>query len=97
MNLQQLQNEICACLWSATLKTKLRECGHCFNELELLSIAYNYAPSFEDQLRLMQLLADHGTTEADHAARCIAWQRESLEAFKRKNDHELYELRIKDD
>ena len=97
MNLQQLQNEICACLWSATLKTKLRECGHCFNELELLSIAYNYAPTFEEQLRLMQLLADHGTAEADHAARCIAWQQESLEAFKRKNEHELYELRIKDD
>lgn len=96
MTLQELQNEICACLWSKTLKTKLTECGHIFTEKELLSLAYHFAPTFEERLRLMQLLADHGTTEADHAKRCIAWQKESLEQFKTKGDYMLYELRIKD-
>ncbi|MBR5126317.1 MAG: hypothetical protein IKU68_06245 [Oscillospiraceae bacterium] len=95
MNRQQLQNEITAHLWSGGLKSAIAEKGHIFTERELLGIAFHYAPSFAERLRLMQLLAEHAPTVSDHAERCISWQKKALDQFKVIGEQELYELRIK--
>lgn len=87
-----LQDEIISCLWSAGLKRHIREIGYTFTDTELLGIAYRHAPNFDERLRLLQLLAD----TSDHACRCIAWQQQCLEQFRRLDDHEIYELRIQD-
>lgn len=96
MNYDQLQKEILTCLRSETLKAQIEARGHVFTEKELLGIAFHYAPSFAERLRLLQLLADHAPTVTDHAEKCIQWQKNCLERFKRHGVNELYELCIKD-
>lgn len=96
MTLPQLQREIVSCLWSAGLKQCIADRGYTFSGKELLGIAFHFAPSFAERLRLLGLLADHAPSVADHAARCIDWLEKCLEQFRRVGDHELYELRIKD-
>lgn len=96
MNHQQLQREVLSCIWSRDLKKYLEASGHVFTEMELLGIAYRFAPTYEERLRLLRLLADHSTSVAEYARRCIAWQQKCLALFCRAGACELYELRIKD-
>ena len=95
MNHEQLQKEISACLPSKTLKEQITAQNHIFTEEELLTIAYHYAPSFAERLRLLQLLADHAPTVSNHAEKCIQWQKTRLEQFKIQHANEIYELHIK--
>lgn len=94
MTHKQLQDEILKVLPSKSLKTRIEELGYIFSETNLLGIAFHYAPSFEERLRLLQLLADHAPTVSDHASKCIRWQKDSLERFKEHEVDEIYELRI---
>ncbi len=96
MNYDQLQKEILVCLRSEALKAQIEAQSHVFTEKELLGIAFHYAPSFAERLRLLQLLADYAPTVSGHAAKCIQWQKDRLERFKRHGANEIYELRIKD-
>jgi hypothetical protein len=97
MNLPQLQNEIISCIWSRALKTHIAEKGYTFTDEELLGIAFHFAPTFDERLRLLQLLAAFAPSVSDHASRCIDWQTKSLQQFRQSADHEIYELRIKDE
>ena len=97
MNAQRLQNEITACLRSEGLKAKIAEKGYTFTEEDLLGIAFHFAPSFDERIRLLRLLEEYAASVSNHAARCIAWQKTSLEQFKNKGAYEIYELRIQDE
>jgi len=96
MNHEQLQNEILACLPPSDLKEQLKTMHYVFAEKELLAIAFYYAPSFGERLRLLQLLADHAPAVSDHANKCITWQKSCFERFKRHDEDEIYELHIKE-
>ncbi|MBR4308173.1 MAG: hypothetical protein IKT58_01120, partial [Oscillospiraceae bacterium] len=78
------------------MKTRLDEMGYIFTDSELLGIAFHYAPSFAERLRLMGLLAEQCPTVSDHARKCIRWQEVCLERFKAHGENEIYELHIKD-
>lgn len=95
MTYQQIQDRIVSSFWSEGLKRKLSELEYRFETLDLLGLAYQYAPSFNDRLELLGLLAEHVPSVADQARRCILWQRETLESFQRSEDGVLYELTIK--
>lgn len=95
MEMQTLQNEITNCIWSTGLKKRIAEVSYSFSEKDLLGIAFHFSQSFEERIRLLQLLADSKLSVSEHAARCVSWQKESLAAFKQKGGHEVYELRIK--
>lgn len=97
MNNQRLQQEILSCIWSTDLKNYIREHNYTFTSAELLSIAYYYAPTYAERLRLLQLLADYARDVSELAAKCIHFQNECLEQFCHHRENEVYELRIKDD
>ena len=93
MNQQQLQQEILSCIWSTDLKNYIKEHNYTFSSTELLSIAYYYAPTYAERLRL----ADYAPDVSDFAVQCIRFQDDCLEQFCQHRDNEVYELRIKDD
>lgn len=97
MNREQLQNEILNALPQRTLKEQLKTHSYVFAEKELLAIAFYYAPSFDERLRLLQLLADYAPTVSEHADKCIIWQKSCLERFKCHGEDEIYELHIKEE
>ena len=97
MNKQQLQQEILSCVWSTGFRKYIKEHNYIFTSTELLSIAYHFAPTYNERLRLLQLLADQAPGVSGLAARCICFQKECLEQFCRHGENEVYELRIKDD
>lgn len=96
MTKQQLQQEIMSCIWSKDLRTYISEHNYTFDSMDLLSISYTYAPSYNERIRLLQLLADHDPDVSEFAARCVRFQQECLEQFCRRGENEVYELRIQD-
>lgn len=97
MNTQQLQQEFMSCIWSTGLRHYITKHNHVFNNAELLSIAYHYAPSYHERLRLLQLLVDSAPDVSELAAECICFQHSCLEQFCQHNENEVYELHIKED
>lgn len=93
----ELQKEILSCLWSEDLKRHIEETGFRFSEEGLLSIAYLYAPSFAEQLRLLELVARNCPSVSEHAEKCITWQQKCLAHFLSHDPNHVYELRIIDD
>lgn len=96
MNHAQLQEEIISSFRSEDLKRVIAERHHVFSGEELLSIAYHYAPSFDERLRQMQLIADYAPSASEHARRCIAWQKGLLDEFVRADENQIYELHIRE-
>ena len=78
-------------------KNYIKEHSYIFSSTELLSIAYRFAPTYNERLRLLQLLADYAPDVSEFAAQCIRFQNDCLEQFCQHGDKEVYELRIKDD
>lgn len=97
MDQQQLQEEILSCIWSADLKKHIKEHSCIFTSAELLSIAYHFAPTYSERLRLLQLLADYAPDVSEFACHCVRFQNACLEQFCQHGDNEVYELRIQDD
>lgn len=97
MNKQQLQQEILSCIWSTGLRNYITEHNYMFSNAELLSITYHFAPTYDERLRLLQLLADYAPDVSELAAHCICFQNDCLEQFCQHGGNEVYELRIKDD
>ena len=97
MNKQLLQQEILSCTWSADFRRYVSDHNHTFSDAELLSIAYNYAPNYDERLRLLQLLEKFAPDVSEFALRCVHFQHECLERFCQHKENEVYELRIQDD
>lgn len=97
MNEQLLQREILSCVWSAGLRSYVTEHNHIFSNAALLSIAYHFAPNYDERLRLLRLLADYAPDVSELAAQCVRFQHECLERFCQQGENEVYELRIQDD
>ena len=97
MNKQLLQQEILSCTWSAGFRRYVSDHNHTFSDAELLSIAYNYAPNYDERLRLLQLLEKFAPDVSEFALRCVHFQHECLERFCQHKENEVYELRIQDD
>lgn len=92
-----LQQEVLSCVWSGDLRNYVTEHNYTFSSAALLSIAYHFAPNYDERLRLLQLLADHAPDVSELAAKCIRFQHECLERFCQQGENEVYELRIQDD
>lgn len=97
MNKQQLQQEVLSCIWSADLRKYIAEKSYIFSNMELLSIAYHFAPTYDERLRLLHLLAEYAPDVSELAARSIRFQHDCLERFRQQGENEVYELCIKDD
>jgi len=92
-----IQNEIIACLWSEDLKRYIKETGFLFSEQDLLAIAYKFAPTFDERLRLLELVAGNCPGVSNHARKCIAYQEKCLTHFQTCQPGQVYELKILDD
>lgn len=97
MDHKTLQAEILSCIPAKSLIAKIETLGHSFTERDLLTIAFHYAPTFGEQLRLLNLLADHAPQVSDHAKKCISWQKNNLKRMQTQDPGTIYELRIKTD
>lgn len=95
MTYQQIQDRIVSTFWSEGLKQRIKELDYRFTEVDLLGLAFRYARSFDERLELLGLIAEHLPGVAERARRAIVWQRESLAAFQKSEDREVYELTIK--
>lgn len=93
----ELQKEILSYLWSEDLKRHIEETGFRFSEEDLLTIAYKFAPTFAQRLRLLALVTENCPTVSDHARKCIAYQEKCLGHFLDHGPDAVYELRIQDD
>lgn len=93
----ELQKEIVSCLWSEDLKRHIEETGFRFSEEDLLSIAYLFAPSFAERLRLLELVVRNCPSVSEHAEKCIVWQQKCLAQFLSHAPDHVYELRVIDD
>ena len=91
-----VQKEIISFLWSEDLKRYIEETGFCFPEKDLLTIAYRFAPSFDQRLRLLELVARNCPTVCDHARKCIAYQKKCMDHFLSHCSDQIYELKILD-
>lgn len=92
-----VQKEIISCLCSEDLRRYIEETGFRFSEEDLLSIAYQFAPSFDKRLRLLDLVARNCPSVSEHAEKCIVWQKKCLAHFLSHDTNHIYELRIIDD
>lgn len=92
-----VQKEVVACLWSEDLKRHIEETGFRFSEEDLLSVACQFAPNFEERLRLVELIAAHYPEVSEHARKYIAWQQRCMKHFTDHDSGHVYELRILDD
>lgn len=92
-----MKDTILKLLPSRTLREKIREVGHEFTETELLFILFEYAPTFDERLTLLECFAETASPEMKETAELIiAWQRRLLDAFRVLGEGEVYELHIKD-
>ena len=97
MDRQKLQQEVLSCVWSADLKNYVQKHNYIFRSTELLSMAYHFAPTFSERLRLLQLLADFAPEVSEFAARCVRFQNDCFAQFCQHGENEVYELRIKEE
>ena len=92
-----MTNEIIELLPSEDLKAKIRETGHHFSEGQLLQIIYEYAPSFEKRIELLERFARVAAPDISEQARVfISTQQNNFKNFVEKSEGFIYELHIKD-
>ena len=92
-----MKDTVLSLLPSHALREKIREVGYEFTEQELLFILYEYAPTFEERVTLLERFAETATPEIKKTVRLItAWQRRIFDAFRVLGEGEVYELHIKD-
>ena len=92
-----MKDTILRLLPSRALREKIREVGYEFTEQELLFILYEYAPTFDERMTLLERFAETASPEIGETARLIvAWQRRLFDAFRVLGEGEVYELHIKD-
>ena len=92
-----MKDTILNLLPSCALKSKIREVGYELTEKELLFILFEYAPTFDERLALLERFAETASPETKETAELImAWQRRIFDAFRILGEGEVYELHIKD-
>ncbi len=92
-----MKDTILELLPSRALKNKIREVSYEFTEKELLYILFEYAPTFEERLVLLDRFTETASPEIGETVRLIAaWQRRIIDAFRVLGEGEVYELHIKD-
>ena len=92
-----LQKDILDWFWSLDLKKHIEETGYRFSEADLLAIAYKLAPSYGQQLRMLNLVAENCPTVSDHARKIIAYREKCLAHFVEHDPYQVYELKIQED
>jgi len=92
-----VQKEVMDCLWSEDLKRHIAQTGFRFSEENLLIIAYKFAPTFAERIRLLGLITESCPAVADHAQKCIDYQNKCLACFIEHSPDRIFELRIRDD
>lgn len=93
-----MQKTVISLFRSEALKQKIAEVGHTFSELELLKIIHEYAPTWDERLRLMDVFSRAPQTSPETAAfiaEYMAWQRRLLKYMQTAEDDTVYELHIK--
>ena len=92
-----MKDTVLSLLPSRALREKIREVGYEFTEQELLFILYEYAPTFEERMTLLERFAETASPEIQETVGLImAWQRRIFDAFRVLGEGEVYELHIKD-
>ena len=92
-----MKDTVLSLLPSRALREKIRAVGYEFTEQELLFILYEYAPTFDERVTLLERFAETASPEIKKTVRLItAWQRRIFDAFRVLGEGEVYELHIKD-
>lgn len=98
LDVNLLKEEIIHLIPSESLKQKIRDVDYSFSNMDLLKIAYTYAPSFSDRIQYMEkLVAEAPSIElATYIRWCIERQLCAKEQFIRMEPNTVYELHIKE-
>lgn len=92
-----MKDTILSLLPSHALREKIREVGYEFTEAELLFILFEYAPTFDERISLLESFAETASPEIrETVGLIVAWQRRLFDAFRVLGEGEVYELHIKD-
>ena len=94
MDFQALQAEVTAHFPSRALKQRLDDCRHLFSPEDLLYAIFQFAPTFEERIRLLTLLSEVSEDAAPHARLVIDWQNRLLEQFQTKEPGTVYEAQV---
>lgn len=98
MDIRLLKEKIIHLLPSESLKRKIQAVDCSFSNMDLLKIAYAYAPSFDDRIQYMEeLVAEVSSAElAAYIRWCIERQLYAKEQFIQAEPNTVYELHIKE-
>lgn len=92
-----MTNEIINLLPSADLKAKIKETGHQFTESELLQIIYNYAPTFDEKLSMLEQFSKIASSDVSALAKAyIEYEHNNFNEFIEQSPRFVYELHIKE-
>ena len=92
-----LRNKILSLLPSAALKKQISLSGCQFSDTDLLFIAWNYAPDYEERIALLQTLEQCFSGELkEYTSRVIHTQKLMLESFMKPDKDAVFELHIKE-
>ncbi len=90
-------NKIIDLLPSPDLKAKIKEINYQFSEIDLLQIIYNYAPSFDLRLSLLEQFSSIACQEASSLAKAyIKFENEKFNLFTESKQGFVYELLIRE-
>ena len=94
---QALCKRIVSLLPSKALKQEIENSAFVFSDIDLLSIAFQYAPDYDTRLEILKLLEASFEGELKvYTSRLIEVQRRMLASFIKHEDNEIYELHIKE-
>ena len=92
-----MTNEIIDLLQSDDLKRKINETKHRFTEIELLRIIYEYAPTLEKKLSMLERFAATASESVSALANAYAeYEKEKLRSLMKKEEGFVFELSIKE-
>ena len=89
--------EIINLLPSSDLKAKIKETGHQFTEGDLLQIIYNYAPTFDEKLSMLERFSKIASSDVAALAKSyVEYEKNNFNSFMEETPGFVYELHIKD-
>lgn len=92
-----MTKEIIELLPSADLRAKIKETNHRFNENELLQMIYNYAPTFDARIEMLERFSGIAAPEVSALAKVyIEYEQRKLKQFTDAGEGFAFELCIKE-
>ena len=96
MDRNTIQKQIISHFWSNYFRDYVNNNNLVFTDQELLWIAWNSIPEYQERLHFLSLIAANIPSISHHAELCIGYMEASLKGFRQHTAQEVYELCIED-